>query len=84
MQITVFSTSTCPYCQMLKDHLKEKNIVYTDKFVDQDIKAKEEMLTVSDGYMGVPFTLIRKESGEEVKVVGFDKNLIDKALGLVQ
>lgn len=84
MQITVYTTLTCPYCQLLKAYLKQNNLVFTEKLVDQDVAAKEEMLKASDGYLGVPFSLITKDDGQIVKVVGFDKKLMDQTLGLVQ
>lgn len=82
MKITIYSTTTCPFCEMLKNFLEEKNITYTEKLVDQDAVAKEEMMVKSDGYLGVPFTVIAKDDGSEVKIVGFDKNLFNQSLGL--
>ena len=82
MRITIYSTTTCPFCEMLKNFLDEKNLKYSEKLVDQDAGAKDEMITKSDGYLGVPFTVITKDSGEEVKIVGFDKNLLSQTLGV--
>ncbi len=31
MQITVYSTQTCPNCQMLKELLKKKNIAFNEE-----------------------------------------------------
>ena len=46
---------------------------YKEKLIDQDEPARQEMLTISGGFMGVPFTYIEKDSGEKLTVVGFDK-----------
>lgn len=67
---------------MLKDYLKEKNISFIEKLVDQDEAAKNEMSSVSGGFLGVPFTVIVKDDGDKQTVVGFDKGKIDSILGL--
>ena len=36
MKITVYSTTTCPYCKMVKAYLEEKNLNYEEHLVDQD------------------------------------------------
>jgi glutaredoxin len=82
MNITVYSTTTCPYCLMLKNFLKEKNITYTEKMVDQDDTAKEEMLKDSGGFMGVPFTVISKDDGTKETIVGFDRGKLCQILNL--
>ena len=61
MQITVYSTTTCPYCKMLKDYLKEKSLSFTEKLVDLDEAAKVEMTASSGGFLGVPFISILKD-----------------------
>ena len=77
MQIVIYSTSTCPYCKMLKDYLAGKSVVFTEKLVDQDEVAKEEMVADSGGFLGVPFTVIIKDDGSKETVVGFDKGKLD-------
>ena len=79
--ITIYTTTTCPYCQMLEDFLKGKNIKYTKKLVDQDESAKEEMMKESDGFLGVPFTVVTKDDGTKEKVVGFDQGKFNDILG---
>lgn len=81
MQVTVYSTTTCPYCKMLKDYLSEKSIVYTEKMVDTDEAAREEMMAVSGGFLGVPFSVFMKDGSKET-VIGFDKGKINSLLGL--
>jgi len=83
MNITIYSTTTCPYCNMLKDYLKEKNITYSEKLVDQDDAAREEMMAASGGFLGVPFTVIEKD-GKKEKIIGFDKGKINEALGITE
>ncbi|MFC1710330.1 glutaredoxin family protein [Patescibacteria group bacterium] len=81
MQVTIYSTTTCPYCKMLKKYLDEKKISYTEKLVDQDDAAREEMMTKSGGYLGVPFTVIGRD-GQEMVVMGFDKHKLNEIFGL--
>ncbi|HJY98476.1 MAG TPA: glutaredoxin family protein [Patescibacteria group bacterium] len=82
MQITVYSTTTCPYCKMLKDYLKEKNFSYVEKFVDVDEVAKDEMMKSSGGFLGVPFTVITLDNGSTETVLGFDKGKVNTVLGI--
>ena len=82
MQIIIYSTTTCPYCKMLKDYLKGKNFTYIEKLVDIDDAAKEEMMSASGGFLGVPFTIISLDSGAKETILGFDKGKINTVLGI--
>ncbi len=82
MQVTIYSTTTCPYCKMLRDYLTEKNIAFTEKLVDQDDAAREEMMKASGGFLGVPFTVITKDDGSREMIIGFDKGKINDVLGI--
>ncbi len=82
MQVTIYSTTTCPYCKMLKDYLSAKNISFAEKLVDQDDAAKEEMMKESGGFLGVPFTLVVKEDGTKETIIGFDKGRINTIFSL--
>ena len=82
MQVIVYTTTTCPYCKMLKDYLSEKKISYTEKLVDQDDLAREEMANVSGGFLGVPFSLVVKDDGSKNTIIGFDKNRVNEILGI--
>lgn len=80
--ITIYSTTTCPYCKMLKEYLVSQNVEFTEKLVDQDEAAKEEMMQASGGFLGVPFTVIKKEDGSSENVIGFDKSKINQTLNI--
>lgn len=75
-KVKVFSTPTCPYCQMAKAYLKEKNITYEDIDVSQDHTQARAMIERS-GEMGVPQLWINDEV-----VIGFNKPVIDQLLEL--
>lgn len=74
--ILVFSTPTCPWCNVLKKYLNDKGISYNDLDVSRDHESAMKMVMKS-GQMGVPQMWI----GNDV-VVGFDKNRIDSLLSL--
>ncbi|EKE05696.1 MAG: Glutaredoxin [uncultured bacterium] len=80
MNVTIYSTTTCPYCKMLKDYFMSKNITFIEKLVDQDETAKTEMASVSGGFLGVPFTVIVKDDNTKETIVGFDKGKLEEIL----
>ena len=82
MKIKIYSTTTCPYCKMLKKFLTEKGIKYEEGIVDQDEAELAEMQKVADGHQGVPFTVITKDDGSVEKIVGFDQGRFEKILDL--
>lgn len=80
MPVKVYSTPTCPYCNMSKEFFKKNNIEYEDVNVADDEKAAQEMVDKS-GQMGVPVIVIKKDGDEEV-VVGFDEAKLKELLGV--
>jgi len=82
MQIIIYSTTTCPYCKMLKEYLEAKGIAFTEKLIDQDKAASEEIEKESGGFKGVPFIVIIKDDGTKETVIGFDKGKINSVLGM--
>ena len=81
MKITIYTTTTCPYCGMLEEFLKKKNVTYVKKLVDKDKNAQDEMMRESDGFLGVPFTVITKEDDSKEKIIGFDERKFNAILG---
>lgn len=67
---------------MLKDYLGAHSITFTEKMVDTDEAARGEMMAVSGGFLGVPYTVITKDDGVKEGVIGFDKGKINKTLGI--
>ena len=82
MQIIIYSTTTCPYCNTLKEYLQSKSVAFTEKLMDQDKAVAEEMEKESGGFKGVPFIVIMKEDGTKETVIGFDKGKINSVLGI--
>ena len=75
--VKVYSTSTCPWCIRTKQFLKDNNVVFEDYDVAGDRAKADEMVSKS-GQMGVPVLDI-----EGTIIVGFDKEKIKQALGIV-
>ncbi|MGC8870557.1 MAG: Uxx-star family glutaredoxin-like (seleno)protein [Brevinematia bacterium] len=76
MDVKVYTTPSCPYCNMLKNYLRSKGIRFVDYDVSRDERKAMEMVRIS-GQMGVPVAVINGKV-----VIGFNKPLIDKLLGL--
>ena len=72
--IKIYSTPTCPYCYLVKNYFKEKNIEFEDINVAENEESLKEMMDKS-GQMGVPVIDI-----EGVIVVGFNRAEIDRIL----
>ena len=74
MTVTVYSTTTCPFCTMVKDWLKDKGVSFDDVNVGTDQDKAKEMMDKS-GQMGVPVIDV-----EGTVVIGFDKPKLEEAL----
>ena len=76
MTVKIYTTPSCVYCKMAKEYFKKNSIGYEEFNVAEDIKAREEMIQKSHQF-GVPVI----EIGNQI-IVGFDRPIINKALGL--
>ena len=76
MEVIIYSTPTCMYCNMLKAYLTQNNIEYTDYNVAEDQDKGREMVELT-GQMGVPVIKI----GDQV-IVGFDQPRIAELLNI--
>ena len=65
--VTVYSTTTCPWCDRTKEYLRSKNVPFKDVDVSADIDAAREMVRIS-GQQGVPVVATDQEV-----IVGFDQ-----------
>ena len=73
-EVIIYTSNTCPYCTLAKNYLTEKGIEYTEKNIQTDKEARDELMKM--GHMGVPVLV---SNGQEI--VGFDKQKIDQLLG---
>ncbi len=74
MNVKVYSTQTCPYCDMAKQYLRSRGVEFEDIDVSQNHAAAMEMIQKS-GQNGVPQIEINGRI-----IVGFNKPAIDAAL----
>lgn len=72
--VSVYSTRSCPYCTMVKNYLKQKQVPFTEYLVDVDQRRAEEMIRKS-GQMGVPVVDVNGRV-----IVGFRPGDIETAL----
>lgn len=77
--VTVFSTTTCKYCKVVKDHLDEKNIPFEEVLLDLNPERIQESIEIS-GSRAVPVTKIVTDDGKAYGVLGADIEAIDKVL----
>lgn len=82
MNITIYSTTTCSFCHVLTAWLDKENIAYTKKMTDEDPAALAEFMSVNNGMLAVPFTVISDDSGHTTKILGFDQPKFKQVLGL--
>ncbi|WP_339226663.1 glutaredoxin domain-containing protein [Oceanobacillus sp. FSL K6-2867] len=72
--VTVYTTTTCPYCVMVKNFLSEKNIPFKEVNVETNPEIMQKLVKTT-GQMGVPQTEVNGQW-----IVGFDPNKIMMAL----
>ncbi len=75
-EIKVYSTPACPYCEKVKNFLKEHEIEFEEINVAEDRQKAIEMVKKT-GQMKVPVT----EKGENF-VIGFDEEKLKHLIGI--
>jgi glutaredoxin 3 len=73
-KVTVYSTTWCGYCKMVKAYLKSKDIAFTEVDIEEEPSMAEKMVALTN-QMGVPVTTI-----DDTFIVGYDRAKIDAAL----
>ena len=69
--ITIFTTTTCAYCPMVKKYLGAKGLNYEEVNLDQYPERQKEALEIS-GALTVPVTVVTKEDDSREVVVGYN------------
>lgn len=69
--ITVFTTTTCAYCPMVKKFLQAKGLTYDEVNLDQNPERQAEALALS-GALTVPVTVVTKEDDSQSVIVGYN------------
>jgi len=73
--IKIYTTNTCPWCIKVKNYLKSENIEFQELNVQDDMKAREEMIKKSN-QMSVPLL----DNNNNI-IIEFDKPAILNAIG---
>ena len=69
-EVTIYSTSSCHYCQLAKAYFKDHNISYTEYNVGENAEKRKEMVELT-GQLGVPVIQV----GDTV-LVGFQEKMV--------
>ncbi|OGK21521.1 hypothetical protein A3C23_04760 [Candidatus Roizmanbacteria bacterium RIFCSPHIGHO2_02_FULL_37_13b] len=83
MKSTIYTITNCPFCKAEKDYLTANKLTFEEKNLEEHREFLAEMLDLSEKWAGVPFTVILKDDGSQVKLKGFTKEEFDKAFGLI-
>jgi glutaredoxin-like YruB-family protein len=74
LNVTIYTTSTCGWCQRTKQYLTSHGFPFVEKRVDEDYAAAMEMVRLS-GQESVPVTTVDGQV-----VIGFDRARLDVLL----
>ncbi len=77
-RVLVFTTPTCPWCNRAKAYLREHRVPFREVDVSRDATAARDLVRRT-GQMGVPVIEINGKP-----IVGFDRERIDRLLGLAR
>ncbi len=80
MKITVYTITNCPFSQKEKEYLKQHNLPFEEKNLEEKKEWLEEMLAVSNNFAGTPVTKIEKDDGTTIVLKGFTPEEFDKVL----
>jgi glutaredoxin len=72
--VVLYASGSCEFSEMVRLHLESRGQTYTERDVDRDPGARQEMMDL--GATGTPVTVIDGEV-----VIGFDEESIDDLLG---
>lgn len=77
--ITVFTTTTCAYCPMVKKWLAAKGYKFDEVNLDQNPERQAEALKIS-GALTVPVTVVTKADDTQEVVIGFNLSKLAPAV----
>ena len=81
-KVVVYALSTCVWCKMTKQYLKDNDIEF--EYIDVDLCEEEEKYKIRQhiqskgGPLSYPTTIV----DENVLITGFRKDLLKEALGI--
>ena len=69
--VTIFTTNTCGYCQMVKKYLGAKGVAYEEVNLDEHPDRQAEAFSLS-GAMTVPVTVVTRHDDSREVIVGYN------------
>jgi glutaredoxin-like YruB-family protein len=78
MDVTVYTSPTCPYCNMVKEFLSRSGIAFKERDISRNPSYAQELVR-NTGQMGVPVTIIDGQT-----VVGFDRSRLEQLITQTQ
>lgn len=70
-KITIYTTSTCAYCDTVKKWLASKGHTYTVVNMDDKPEVRQQIIETS-GAMTVPVTIVEDDAGHKNVTVGWN------------
>lgn len=77
--VTIYTTNTCAYCQMVKKWLAAKGHTYEEVNLDLNPERQAEALQLS-GAMTVPVTVVTKHDDTKDVIVGYNLSRLAPAV----
>ncbi len=77
--VTIFTTNTCAYCQMVKKYLNIKGVSYEEINLDENPHRRSEAIEIS-GALTVPVTVVTKKDDSREIIVGYNLSKLAPAL----
>ena len=77
--ITIFTTNTCGYCQMVKKYLAAKGMGYEEINLDREPQRRAEAHRLS-GVLTVPVTVVTKTDDSREVIVGYNLSKLAPAV----
>ena len=77
--ITVYTRTSCPYCELVKKFLDAKGAAYKTINMEERPDAMQEILSMT-GRAIAPTTIIEKADGSKDVIVGFNLGRIAPAI----
>lgn len=79
-KVTIYTTTTCAYCVMVKRYLTSKGLSYDEVNLDLAPERRQEAIDLS-GQMNVPVTVVSDEtSGQKEIAIGWNPGKLASAL----
>lgn len=80
--VIIYSTQDCAACHTLEKWLVQQDVPYEKKVTDTDPALMVEFMSVNDGMVGVPFSIVTDDEGNETKISGYVPAKFKQALHL--